>query len=389
MTHRCKRLGLVAWIITVILALSPAQSFALPHQTEWVLVGSGHKNVCLFVLDLASGALTPTGDIAQVDAPTFLATWPNRWNLFYAITEGRRKEDSFVSAFRIDSVKSLTFLNRQPAGGTGPCYVAVDQSGGNVLVANYNRGSVSVFPVDKRGALGPMSAFIQDHGSSINPRRQEGPHAHCIVTDRDDRFAFACDLGLDKVMVYKFDPSKGSLVANDPPFASVKPGAGPRHIVFHPNRRHAYVINELASTLTAFAYDRHKGVLSEIEEYPLLPKDFKGQNTAAEVAVHPSGKFVYASNRGDDSIVVFGCDTDTGRLNFIERDSSEGKTPRNFEIDPPGAFLLAANQDSGTVVVFRIDTKTGRLQPTGNKAVADMPMCVKCLGLTRNFEGQQ
>ena len=163
----------------------------------------------------------------------------------------------------------------------------------------------------------------------------------------------------------------------------MKPGAVPRHIVFHPNRRHAYVINEMASTLTAFACDRGKGVLSEIEEYPLLPKDFKGQNTAAEVAVHPSGKFVYASNRGDDSIVVFGCDTDTGRMNFIERDSSEGKTPRNFEIDPPGAFLLAANQNSGTIIVFRIDTKTGRLQPTGNKAVADMPMCVKCLGLRK------
>jgi 6-phosphogluconolactonase len=276
-------------------------------------------------------------------------------------------------------------LNRQPTGGAGPCYVSVDQKGRDVLVANYSSGSVSVFPIDKEGALGPMSAFVQDRGSSVNPQRQEGPHAHCIVTDPDDRFAFACDLGLDKVMVFKFDPSKGSLVANDPPFASVKPGAGSRHIAFHPNRRYAYVSDEMASTVTAFAYDPNRGVLSEIEDYPLLPQDFKGQNTAAEVAVHPSGKFVYASNRGDDSIVVFACDRDTGKLTFIERDSTEGKTPRNFEIDPSGTFLLAANQDSGTIVVFRIDPKTGRLQSTGNKVATDLPMCVKCLGKLNNL----
>ncbi len=318
-------------------------------------------------------------------APSFLALAPNR-RCLYAISEGRDKNSSFVSAFRIDSeTGKLALLNRQLSGGSGPCHVGVDHGGMNVLLANYGSGSVSVFPTDKKGALGPMSAFIQDHGSSVNPRRQEGPHAHCIVTDGDDRFAFACDLGLDKVMVFKFDPSKGSLVANNPPFASVKPGAGPRHIAFHPNHLYAYVINEMASTLTAFAWDSDAGVLREIEEQPLLPKDFKGQNTAAEVAVHPSGRFVYASNRGDDSIVVFGCDPDTGRLTFIERDSTEGKTPRNFAIDPSGAFLLAANQNSGTIIVFRIDNKTGRLQPTGNKAVTDMPMCVKCLGLKQNY----
>jgi 6-phosphogluconolactonase len=201
------------------------------------------------------------------------------------------------------------------------------------------------------------------------------------VTDAADRFAFACDLGLDKVMVFKFDPAKGTLLANDPPFAAVKPGAGPRHIAFHPNRRYAYVINEITSTLTAFAYDQERGMLSEIADYPLLPKEFKGQSYAAEVAVHPSGKFVFASNRGEDSIVVFACDPATGRLTFIENDSTEGKTPRSFEIDPSGAFLLAANQDSDSVVVFRIDLKTGHLQSTGNKAAADMPMCVKYPGV--------
>jgi 6-phosphogluconolactonase len=389
MKHHYKKLRLVAWIVAAILALSAVKSFASPDQTELVFVGSGHKNICAFWLNLTSGALNPIGEVAQVAAPSFLATSPNRQCL-YAISEGRGRDGSFVSAFRIDSeTGKLALLNRQPSGGAGPCHVGVDQSGRNVLVANYNSGSVSVFPVGGQGALGPMSAFIQDQGSGVNPQRQKGPHAHCIVTDPDDRFALACDLGIDKVMVFKFDPSKGSLMANDPPFTPKKLGAGPRHIAFHPNHRYAYVINELASTLTAFAYDLGKGVLREIEDQPLLPKDFKGQNTAAEVAVHFSGRFVFASNRGDDSIVVFRCDPDTGRLSFIERDSTEGKTPRNFDIDSSGAFLLVANQDSGTIIVFRIDPKTGHLQSTGNKAIADTPMCVKCLGLTRNFEGQQ
>jgi 6-phosphogluconolactonase len=372
---------MVAGMIAALLALSPVQSFAAPAQTELVFVGSGRKNICAFWLDLKSGALTPIGEVAQVDAPSFLAISPNR-RFLYAITEGTTKDNSFVNAFRINPKSGkLDLLNRQPSGGSGPCHLVVDQSGRDVLAANYISGSILVFPIDKKGALGPMSAFVQDHGSSVDPFRQTGPHDHCIVTDPDDRYVFACDLGLDKVMVFKFDPSRGSLVANDPPSAPVKPGSGPRHIAFHPNRRYAYVISEMASTLTVFAYYHDRGVLTEIEDHSLLPRDFKGQSWAAEVAVHPSGNFVYASNRGDDSIVVFRCNQDTGRLTFIERDSTEGKTPRNFEIDPTGAFLLAGNQDSGTIVVFRIDKKTGRLQSTGNKAVADKPNCVKCVGL--------
>jgi 6-phosphogluconolactonase len=185
-------------------------------------------------------------------------------------------------------------------------------------------------------------------------------------------------------MIFKFDSSKGTLTANDPPFASVKPGSGPRHIAFHPNARYAYVINELASTLTAFTYDSRHGVLAEMDNYPLLPKDFKGRNWAAEVAVHPSGRFVYASDRGDDSIIVFGCDPATGQLTQVERVSTQGKTPRNFEIDRTGGLLLVANQDSDTIIVFRIDPKSGRLEPTGYKAASDKPMCVKCMGLKRN-----
>ena len=292
-----------------------------------------------------------------------------------------------MTAYGIDQeTGKLALFNHQLTGGSGPCYVSVDPKGMDVLVANYGSGSTSVFPIGGQGALGSMSGFVQDHGSSVNPQPgpEEGPHAHCIVTDPDGRFAFVCDLGLDKVMIFKFTRPEGLLAANDPPSVSVHPGAGSRHIAFHPNRRYAYVVDEIASTLTAFAYNKGRGALNEIEDYPLLPADFKEQSWAAEVAVHPSGKFVYASNRGDDSIVVFGCDPATGRLTFIERASTEGKTPRNFDIDPSGAFLLAANQDSDNIVVFRIDRKTGHcLQPTGNKVAADKPMCVKCLGMTR------
>ena len=196
----------------------------------------GRKNISAFWLNLTSGALAPIGEVAQVAAPSFIAISPNQ-KFLYAVSEGAGRNGSFISAFRIDpETGKLALLNRQPSGGSGPCHVSVDEKGRDVLVANYGSGSVSVFPIDTNGALGAMSAFFQDQGSSVNPQRQKGPHAHCIVTDPDDRFAFWCDLGLDKVMVFKFDPSKGSLVANEPPFASVKPGAGPRHIAFHPNR---------------------------------------------------------------------------------------------------------------------------------------------------------
>jgi 6-phosphogluconolactonase len=385
MTQHYKKLGLVKWLMPAVLALSLLKSFAPPDQTELVFVGSGRKDISAFRLNLTSGALLPTGEVTQVDAPSFIAVTADR-KFLYAVSEGRTKDDSYVTAFQIDSqAGKLSRLNQQPAGGAGPCYVEVDKRSKDVLVANYNSGSVSVFPLDASGALGTNSAFIQDNGSSVNRQRQTGPHAHCIVTGPGDRFAFVCDLGLDKIMAFKFDPLKGSLETNELPFASVQPGSGPRHIAFHPNGNFAYVINEMASTITIFSYDQEHGILGKIEEASLLPKDFIGENTGAEVAVHPTGNFVYASNRGDNSIIVFKCDPVTGRLAFIERDATWGKTPRNFEIDPSGSFLLAANQDSDTIAVFSIDIKTGHLQPTGKGAEMDRPECVKCLAPDRGL----
>ncbi len=353
------------------------------NAAELVYVGSGRQNIYAFWMDTSSGELTSIGSVAPIHAPSFLAPSPNG-RFLYAVTEGSSADNSLINAFEVNvNTGQLVLLNEMPTDGSGPCYAMVDPKSLFVMVANYGSGSVSVFPTLGIGLLGMMTGFVQDHGSSINPQRQEGPHAHCIVTDPKDRFAFACDLGLDKVMIFKFDRQKGTLTANNPAFATVTPGSGPRHIAFRPDSRFAYVINELSSTLTAFAYDSRRGALTQMADYPLLPADFKGQNYAAEVAVYPSGKFVYASNRGENSIVVFASNRNTGRLTFVERDPTQGKFPRNFEIDPTGQFLLVGNQDSGTIVVFRIDAATGRLHPTGYTATADTPMCVKCVQIAK------
>jgi 6-phosphogluconolactonase len=371
---KCLRLAFA--LCAVLLAIMPAGA---ESQTELVFVGSGKKNIEAFRLDLGSGVLTRVGLAAEIEHPSFLAISPNH-KFLYAISEGGNAEASGISAFAIDALAGkLTLLNRQPAGGSGPCYVEVDGSGKNALIANYGSGSFAVFPLAETGAVQAVSAFMQDHGSSVNLDRQAGPHAHCVVSGPQDRFVYGCDLGLDKVAIFKFDVSQGKLVLNEPAFAQVKPGAGPRHIVFHPNGLWAFVINEMASTITVFGYDATTGALQEVQTISTLVKGYSGQNTGAEVAVHPYGKFVYGSNRGDDSIAVFACDPETGRLTFIERVPTGGKTPRQFEIDPTGLYLLAANQDSNTVVVFRIDPASGRLQPAGSQVQTDNPMCVRCL----------
>ncbi|OYV80789.1 MAG: 6-phosphogluconolactonase, partial [Planctomycetia bacterium 21-64-5] len=246
-----------------------------------------------------------------------------------------------------------------------------------VLAANYGGGSVCCLPIGGDGRLAEASAFVQHHGKSTNPGRQEAPHAHSVNLDPANHFAFVADLGLDEVLVYRFNSDKGSLRANEPPAAKVKPGSGPRHFAFHPSGRFAYVINELSSTITAFGYDAAKGVLTEVQTIGTLPDGFKGENWTAEVQVHPSGKFVYGSNRGHNSIAAFAVDVQTGRLTPIGHESSGGKTPRNFGIDPSGSFLLAANQDSDNIAVLAIDTATGKLNSTGQEIKVSKPVCVK------------
>jgi 6-phosphogluconolactonase len=246
-----------------------------------------------------------------------------------------------------------------------------------VLVANYGSGSIAALPLRADGTLGEATAFAQHTGASVNQQRQEGPHAHWIDGDAANRFAFVCDLGLDQVLVYRLDAARGKLSAHDPAFASVKPGAGPRHLAFHPTGRFAYVINEMGNSVTAFAYDGERGTLTELETVPTLPAEFNGRNTTAEIEAHPSGRFLYGSNRGHNSIAVFAIASGTGRLTLVEHISTSGKTPRNFAIDPTGRWLLAANQDSDNVVVFAVDATSGRLAATGQSVEVGKPVCVK------------
>jgi len=330
--------------------------------------------------DPASGRLTRVHTTSGVVNPSYLALDP-RHRYLYAVDEVEESDGQptgGVSAFAVDSASgALTFLNRQPSHGTAPCHVSVDRTGRFVLVANYGSGSVAMYPIEDGGGLGAASDVVQHVGSSVNPERQQGPHAHSINLDPDNHFALVCDLGMDKIMVYRLDLAHGKLVPNDPPSAAAKPGAGPRHLAFHPNARNAYVINEIASTLTAFAWDGARGALREIQTVSTLPVGFTGSSHTADVHVAPSGRFVYGSNRGHDSIVGFAIDQQTGALTYAGHASTLGRTPRNFAIDPSGTFLLVANQDTDTVVTFRVDPETGQLSPTGQMANVPTPVCLK------------
>lgn len=342
--------------------------------------GTDSKGIYVAELDLATGALTPPRLAATTDNPTFLAIGPKGRFLYAAggaIKVGGKRMGA-VTAFAIDaSTGALTQLNRRPSGGRGPCHVVLDATGRCALVANYGSGSVASLPIGPDGRLGPAASTIQHTGSSVNTRRQSGPHAHSVNLDAANRFAFAADLGADKVFIYRFDAKKATLAPHDPPAAKLAPGAGPRHFAFAPGGRFAYVINELNSTVTAFAYDAAAGTLREVQTVTTLPPDFEGSNSTAEVQVHPSGRFLYGSNRGHDSLAIFAVDPKTGRLKAVGHESVRGRTPRNFGIDPTGQYVLAANQKTNNVVVFRIDQTSGHLKPTGHQITVSIPVCVK------------
>ncbi|HUY35145.1 MAG TPA: lactonase family protein [Pirellulales bacterium] len=347
--------------------------------------GGKSEGIYLLNLDHASGELTKVGATSGVDNPSFLAIHPSR-KFLYAVCEVSEvdgKKGGGVSALAIDPESGgLTLLNRQSSMGSGPCYLVVDKTGKNALVANYGGGSCCVLPIGDDGKLDEASSFMRHKGTSVDKVRQEAPHAHSINLDPANRFAFCADLGLDQVLVYHFDAVKGLLTPNDPPFASVAPGSGPRHFAFHPSGKFAYVINEMKLTVTAFAYDPRKGVLKELQTISTVPAGIKTDGfSTAEVQVHPSGKFLYGSNRGHDSIAMFSIDQATGKLTSLGQQPTGGKTPRNFGIDPSGAYLLAENQDSGTIVVFHIDPKTGKLSPAGHQIEVPMPVCAKFMTL--------
>jgi len=351
----------------------------------WVFIGTytdgNSKGIYRARLDLSTGDLSEPELAAEIENPSFLALHPAGKFLYAAgeLSKFEGKPGGAVSAFALDAkTGTLTLLNQKSSRGAGPCHLVVDRGGRNVLVANYGGGSVAVLPIDEDGSLQEASAFVQHVGKSVNPRRQEAPHAHSINLDPNGRFAVVADLGLDKVLVYRFDSEKGSLRPNDPPHVELAPGAGPRHFAFHPSGRFGYVINEMHSTVTALVYDAKRGMFDEIHTVSTLAEPHQG-NSTAEVQVHPSGKFLYGSNRGHDSLAIFSIDEETGRLTSVGHQSTDGKTPRNFGIDPTGAFVLAANQSSNTIVVFRIDERTGQLKPTGHSIEVPRPVCVRML----------
>jgi 6-phosphogluconolactonase len=340
------------------------------------------KGIYAWRFDAATGKLTSIGLVGETSNPSFLAISPNH-RFLYAVNENNTFEGQpggSVSAFSIDAATGqLKALNQVSTGGPGPCHVSLDKTGKWLFVANYGGGSVAAFPVHDDGSLGKASTFVQHTGSSVDPQRQRKPFGHSANPSPDGRFVLVADLGLDEVLTYPLDKVKGMLTPADP-IAKIQPGSGPRHLAFDPKGKFAYLASEMAATVTAFSYDPAKGGLTQLQTISMLPADFKGTKGAAEIAVHPSGKFLYASNRGSsDTIAIFSIDAAKGTLTAVDYVPTGGKNPRNFAIDPTGQYLFAANQDSANVVVFRIDLKTGKLTPTGDRLDVAFPVCVTFL----------
>jgi 6-phosphogluconolactonase len=338
------------------------------------------QGIHIFQMDPATGTLTQINTVSGEPNPSFIAFEPHR-RFLYALSEVSNyqgRPSGAVSAFAVDpATGNLTRLNTQPSEGRGPAHLSVDPTGRYVLMAHYGGGNVSILPIEPSGRVGAPTQVV-DHVGEPGPNRgpQTQARAHMILPDLAGRYVLSNDLGLDRTLVYRLDHGSSSLVLNDPAFAAAKPGAGPRHLAFHPNGRLVYSINELDSTLTAFDYDSGRGTLRTIQTVPTLPANYLGINSTAQVVVHPSGRFVYGSNRGYDSIVVFAINEQTGEMTLVGHQWTFGETPRNFNIDPAGNFLFVANQNTDNIVTFRIDPSTGRLTPTGQFNRLGQPVCI-------------
>ena len=344
------------------------------------------EGIGVFRMDEGSGALTHLQTV-KAQNPSFLAVHPNGTSL-YAVTRGSiggadgAQPASFVEAFAIDpKERTLTPLNKQPSGGQSPAYVSVHPTGKCVFAANYASGHVASLPVREDGSLGEAASVILHQGRSVDARRQEGPHAHFIAPDPSGERVFSCDLGCDGIFAYRVDPERATLTPNEIPYAQVSSGAGPRHLAFHPSGSLVFVINEMDSTLSSFAYDAARGAFEIRDTRSTVPDGYDERTHTAQVVVHPNGRFVYGSNRGHDSIAIFGIDAERGKLRPVGHESTQGRTPRNFNIDPSGTLLLAANQDTDTIVPFRIDGESGTLTATGKVTETPAPVCIQFLAV--------
>ena len=353
--------------------------------TEPILFGTGQilqsKGEGIYRFDMeGEGAARPAWLKKGVKNPSYLELSPSG-RFLYAVNELKEykgEKSGAISAFALDAKGGEpSFINSRPTGGTDPCHVAVDPSGKHAVVSNYMSGSVAVFPLLADGSLGEASDFRQHSGSSVNAARQSGPHAHSAVFDPDNSHVFVSDLGTDELVVYAWNSERGRIERRDELCYKAKPGKGPRLLVLHPRAPFAYIVNELDSTLSALAWDSPAASFTEIQTISSLPTGFKGDNSCADLHLSPSGEFLYASNRGHDSIAAFAIDTRSGRLAAIGHFPTGGRTPRNFAIDPEGKILLAANQDSDNIVAFRLDPKKGSLEATGREIIVPTPVCVR------------
>ncbi len=367
-----KHLCLCLWL------LWPAAGFAREFLVYFgTYTAPDSQGIYVSRLDTDTGRLSAPELAAKINNPSFLAVSPIGHFLYAGTDTNSPKISGAVRAFAINNTTGqLTPLNQKNSGGnSSPCHLAVDATGRCLFVANYGTGSLAALPVLADGQLGDAVTMIQHSGTGPNPARQAGPHAHSVYPSPDNRFVLNCDLGLDKIFIYRLDPATAKLTPADPPFAMVAPGAGPRHLTFSRDGKFIYVVNEMGSSITAFSFAAKSAAIKELQTVSTLPPDFSGNNTAAEIVLHPNGKFLYASNRGHDNLAVFAVDPKTGRLTFIEHQSTRGHLPRCFAIDPTGHWLLAENQASDSVVVFTVDAATGKLQPTGQTLAIGTPVC--------------
>ncbi|CAF0768601.1 unnamed protein product [Adineta ricciae] len=333
------------------------------------------KGIYAFALDESKSTLTPLGLSVATTNASYVLVHPSHKYL-YGVNE---QDDGTVSAFQIDSTKPerLTFINQQSSRGSGPCYLSTNRVGEYLFVANYNNGTVAVLPIDSNdGSIKQSTGFDQQKGSSVDPIRQTSAHAHCILLDKREQYAVSADLGSDQIYHYRFFPNNGSILRTSITKAA-RLGDGPRHLIFNSNQKYVYLMNELKSEITVFNYFP---TMQPIQIISTLPENYTATNTGAEILLHPTAeKYLYASNRGHDSIAVFSVDSGTGHLTLIQHISVQGHTPRNFNISPNGKFLIVANQDSNNLVLFTIDESTGKLSSTGSSVEVSKPTCVKYL----------
>ena len=351
---------------------------AIKFGTGQILNGKG-KGIYSFVMDMDTGALKEEKLSPDIVNPSYL-TLNDKATHLYAVNELKEYEghaSGSLSAFSFDlQTRELKLLNVRPTGGTDPCHVVLNQKNTHVYISNFMSGSVCVFPIANDGFLGEKNQFIQHEGSSVNKARQSGPHAHSLIFDLSGRFAFVPDLGIDRLMAYKTDSASGMLTPATTPYYQAEPGAGPRHCVFYPRGKYVYLINELTSSISALAYNETDGSCRHLQTISTIPAEFTSNNSCADIQILPDGRFLYGSNRGHNSIVIYRTDPGTGLLALVGFESSGGEIPRSFCIDPTGTFLLAANQDTDNIVVFRIDSTAGTLKKVSEHTVPT-PVCVK------------